>query len=245
MSEVGFMTTFARGCEWAATGEVTLPATFSIFARKSDVPRVLVVTGGHDYDAEFYSLFDGRWLTWAHATSNEEAFKNDLRDKYDVLLLYDLSRELSDKGKSNLRNFVESGKGILAVHHAIADYNSWDWWWKDVIGGRYILEGGSEPSSTYQHDVEMFIRPVDQHPITRGLGAMHFFDETYKKMWISQEVKIILETDEPTSDGPLAWISPYERSRVVYIQLGHDRHAFLHPGYRQLIRQAVEWSAGK
>jgi type 1 glutamine amidotransferase len=74
---------------------------------------------------------------------------------------------------------------------------------------------------------------------------MHFLDETYKGMFISPQVKVILETDEKTSDGPLAWISSYSKSKVVCIQLGHDRHAFLHPGYRKLIKRSVLWSAGK
>jgi type 1 glutamine amidotransferase len=74
---------------------------------------------------------------------------------------------------------------------------------------------------------------------------MHLVDETYKGMWISPEVKVILETDEQTSDGPLAWISPYENSRVVYIQLGHDHQAHLHPAFRELVKRAVLWSAGR
>ena len=247
MSESGFITTFLRGCEWAATGKVTLPPEISYYSRQPDTPRALVVTGGHDYQSEFYSLFEGGWLTWDHAVSSTEAFAKDIRESYDVLVLYDLSRELDDKGKQNLRDFVESGKGVVILHHAIADYTpSWPWWYEEVVGGRYILEAEKEHSaSTYLHDVELFVKPVGRHPVTAAVGAMHLRDETYKGMWISPGVNVILSTDEVTSDGPLAWISPWEKSRVIYIQLGHDRQAFLYPGYRELVKRAVLWSAGR
>jgi len=244
--EPGFIATFLRGCEWAATGKVTLPGGSDIFARDPGAVRALVVTGGHDYDTEFYTLFEGKWLNWKHAVSNVEAFNSDIRDKYDVLVLYDLSAELNQTGKDNLRSFVESGKGLVVLHHALADYNSWNWWWNTVVGGRYVLQAeGETPASTYLHDVELFVRPTGSHPVTDDIGPLHLRDETYKGMWISPKVKVILETDEATSDGPVAWISPYEKSRVVCIQLGHDRLAHLYPAYRELVKRAILWSAGR
>jgi len=246
MSEPGFIATFLRGCEWAATGKVTLPPQADLYARKPDAVRLLVVTGGHDYNTEFYTLFQDDDLVWDHAVSSTEAFASDIRGKYDVLVLYDMSSGLDETGRQNLRAFVEGNKGVVVLHHAIADYPSWPWWWREVVGGRYFLEQeGDRPASTYKHDVELFIRPAGGHPITAPIGPIHIVDETYKGMWISPEVKVILETEERTSDGPLAWISPYENSRVVYIQLGHDRQAHLHPAYRELVKRAVLWAAGR
>ena len=245
MHAPGFIATFVRGCEWAATGKVTLPPQIDPHRRAENALRTLVVTGGHDYDTEFYTLFEGDWLVWEHAASNHLAFSSDIRDRYDVLVLYDLSHEISEKERKNLRDFVESGKGLVVLHHAIADYNSWPWWWREVVGGRYILPETDKSASSYKHDVELFVRPNGKHPITAGVGPLDIRDETYKDMWISPEVQVILETDEPTSDGPIAWISPYEKSRVVFLQLGHDRLAHLHPGYRKLVRRSVLWSAGR
>ena len=34
--------------------------------------------------------------------------------------MYDFSRELDETGKKNLRDFVESGKGVVVLHHALA-----------------------------------------------------------------------------------------------------------------------------
>ena len=247
MSESGFIATFVRGCEWAASGSVTIPAGFLLHSRKPNSLRVLVVTGGHDYDTEFYSLFMGfEDIIWFHETSNNAAFKTDIRLKYDVLVLYDFSKEIGENERKNLRNFVESGKGIVILHHAIADYNSWKWWYKEVVGGKYLLEPDlGMPASTYKHDEELFVHPVVDHPIISGIGRMHIMDETYKGMWISPDVTVLLETDNPNNDKPIAWVSPYDKSKVIYIQLGHDRHAHLHPDYKKLVRRAIFWSAGR
>jgi len=205
------------------------------------------VTGGHEYPTTFYTVFEGADdLRWDHAVSNHEAFRDDIRNKYDVLVLYDLSNEISDSEKTHLRDFVESGKGIVVLHHAIADYQNWEWWYKEVVGGKYLLKPeGRMPASTYLHGQEQCVKVVAKHPITARLGTMHLWDETYKGMWISPEVKVLLRTDNPTSDGPVAWISPYPKSRVVYIELGHGESAHLYPAYRTLVQDAIRWSAGK
>ena len=215
---------------------VTLPAEIKLRDRPGDdAPNVLVVTGGHDYDAEFYTMFNGYDdIHWTHALSNHQAFRYDLRSAYDAVVLYDLSNEITEDEKNNLRKFAESGKGIVVLHHAVADYVNWEWWYRDVVGVKYLLEPDlGMPASTYKHDEELIVWPVAQHPVTRGINRMHIWDETYKGMWISPENKVLLKTDNPTSDGPVAWISPYEKSRVAVIQLGHDRHAFFHPMYKK------------
>ena len=244
MAEPGFVSTFARGCEWAATGAVTLPVSIPLNEAAEPAVRVLVVTGGHSYETEFYSLFCANGLKWDHSASNLEAFKSDIRGEYDVLVLYDLSEDLDEQGRQNLRAFLESGKGLVVMHHALADYNSWEWWWRDVVGGRYVL-GETTDASSAHHGLELFIETAVEHPITRGLGAMHFWDETYKNMWISPEVTVILRVEEKKSDGPVAWVSPYKKSRVVSIQLGHDRNAFLNPGFHALVERAILWVGKK
>jgi hypothetical protein len=123
-------------------------------------------------------------------------------------------------------------------------YMSWKWWYKEVVGGKYLLQpDGAMPASTFKHDEEQCVKVVTKHPIAAGLGTLHLWDETYKGMWISPDVKVLLRTDNPTRDGPLAWINPYPKSRVVYIELGHGQTAHLHPAYRTLVQNAVRWSA--
>jgi uncharacterized protein len=249
MQEPEFGATFTRAAEWVATGKVEPPA------KKDPGPRLLVVTGGHAFDSSFYGLFDR--FQWKHAVFTREAFKSDIRPSTDVLVLYNYEQEISDQAKQNLQNFAESGKGIVVLHHAICNYNDWPWY-AETVGGRYQVKAADgRPAATYKHDQDLVVRPTtgprNAPPVLTGgkemnglaMWEMHIIDETYKGMWISPENKILLRTGDPTSDGPVAWISPYQKSRVIVIQLGHDHLAHEHPAYRDLVKNAILWAGGK
>jgi type 1 glutamine amidotransferase len=246
MQEPGFAINFVRGAEWAATGEVTLPAKFPE-ARAEKPVRVEFVTGGHGHDPEIYGIFAGKPDLRVAVNPHPDAYTRDIRKDTDVLVLYDMvqASTLTEERRKNLKDFVESGKGVVVLHHAIADYNDWPWW-SEVVGGKYLLKPeGGRPGSTYKHDEDELVEPVEPHPITRGIGPIHVVDETYKGKWISPDVKILLKTSNPNDDGPIAWISSYTKSRVVYIELGHDRLAHRHPAYQDLVHRAILWSAGR
>ena len=179
-------------------------------------------------------------------TSSTTAFQSDLLGKYDVLIMYDFSRDLTETGKKNLRAFVESGKGVVVLHHALLNYQAWPWWYRDVVGGSYRLRReGDVPSSTYKGDQRIAVAVEGEHPITRGLGPFQVVDETYKHMWFSPKVRPLLTTDNPNGDRLLAWVGPCATSRVVAIQLGHGPTVFSHPAYRALVHNAILWSAGR
>jgi type 1 glutamine amidotransferase len=210
--------------------------------------RVLLVTGGHDHDVSFYSLLDGQEDLDVRVDPHPNAFRAEVvpgRDA-DVVVLYDMPAAMAPAQEAHLRAFVEAGGGVVALHHAIAGRTAWRWWGEEVLGGRYLERPeGSQLASSYKHDVELTVRVAAEHPVTAGLETFRILDETYKGMWISPKVKVLLRTDDLTSDGPLAWISPYPKARVVYVQLGHGREAHLHPSYRRLVRNALLWAAGR
>ena len=147
-----------------------LPRPRPTATRKVNV-RALLITGGHDHETSFYSLFDGyKDLGRLPVSSSATAFQSDLRGKYDVLIMYDFSRDLDETGKKNLRDFVESGKGIVVLHHALLNYQKWPWWYEEVVGGSYRLQTeGDNPSSSVKDDQQIFVAPEGKHPITAGL----------------------------------------------------------------------------
>lgn len=248
MMAQGFLDSFARGVEWAARSTVTLPANLSLNPKNQDALRVLLVTGGHDHDASLYEMFEHQRDLRVTVDPHPGPFRGDLREKYDVLVLYDFNQELTDVKRKNLRDFVESGKGLVVLHHAIANYQDWEWWWKEVVGGKYLLK--DDPSmgmkmSTYKHDVDLRLEPAGKHPILKGITSAWMRDESYKGMWRAPNTQVLVTTRHETSDEALAWVSPYDKSKVVFIQLGHDRMAHENPWYQRLVRNAVLWSAGR
>jgi uncharacterized protein len=250
MHQTGFVTSFARSLEWVATGNVTLPTRIEAApVAKPDAARVLLVTGGHGYPAAFYTLFEGYDdIVWWHATSQKAAFRPDLASRYDVIVFHDMGETIGDEEKANLEAFVEAGKGVVSIHHAIVDYTSWPWWYENVIGGKYYTQPlGDHAKSAYKEGVDMLVTPVAgvSHPVTRGVGPIPVRDEVYSGMWHSSKIAALMETDHPLNDKPVVYIGPHPKARVVYIQLGHGEEAIRHPGYRRLVHNAILWTAGR
>jgi type 1 glutamine amidotransferase len=245
MASPTFATTFARGVEWAGTGTVTLPAKILPDAYQPNAVRALIVTGGHDHQPSFYTMFEGDGDIDAITDSQPAALRKDL-GRYDVLVFHDMYNGMDEKGRANLKAWAEAGHGIVVIHHALASFNDWEWWGRELVGARYLLKpDGQRAASTYNHDQVMNVTPVGKHPVLADVPPMQVMDETYGGMWFSPDIVPLLRTDHPKSDPVVAWISPYRKSRVAVIQLGHDRWSHLHPGYRRLVRNAVFWAAGR
>ncbi len=216
--------------------------------------RVLVVTGGHGFEKEpFFKLFkDNPDITCqavehpkAHALLSAEAAK-----QWDVIVTYDYNQKITDEAKADFIARLKDGKGLVALHHAIATYPAWPEYW-NIIGARYYLaatniNGVAKPRSAFKHDVDFKVHVADRrHPVTRGLKDFTIHDETYKWFDVSQACHPLLTTDEPESNKVIGWAKTYEGARVVYIQLGHDHLAYENPSYQQLVRQAIRWTARK
>ncbi|WZO99272.1 ThuA domain-containing protein [Isosphaeraceae bacterium EP7] len=247
LHEPQVIATLARAAEWAATGTVTLPAEFTPPRPTSDAVKGLVITGGHDHEAQFYSLFAGHNdLGWLPVDTAANAFKKDIRGKYDVVIMYDFTRELDDTCRKNLRDYVEAGGGVVVLHHALLNFQKWAWWSEEVVGGRYRLQReGDSPSSGVKDGQELFVTPATDHPVLAGIAPFHIHDEAYNKLFMSPKIKVLLTTENPASETNVAWIGPCSTAKVVAIQLGHGHTAFGHPTYRSLVHNAVLWAAGK
>lgn len=249
MHEPGFAATFARGAEWAASGNTTLVPNWSPDAPRPDAIRVKVTTGHIGTDATFYSLFQRQNDIVAKFPG--EPFKEELKDTTDVLVLFDWDVILSDSDKANIRRFLDAGKGLVVLHHALGTYPDWTWWRENVVGCRYIFKGNykgdpeSMASSSVKDGQEFLVRPVMKHPVLDGVGPFHLIDECYKGMWFSPKIQPLLQTDNPLNDPVVAWLGLHPKARVVGIQLGHDRGAHWHPAYQRLVRNALLWTAGR
>lgn len=246
MQAPGFVASYARGTEWAARGSVTLPAKIDLNPKDRDAVRVLLVTGGHSHETSFYEMFEGHRKIRVEATPHPTAFRGDIRKAYDTVVLYDLMSTIPEAQQAHLKAFVESGKGVVVLHHALADFGDWPWWWREVSGGLYVLKGTAGlPASDFLHDVELAVRPTGNHPIVKGLSEMRLWDETYKHVWQAEGIEPLLTVDHPTSDRVIGWIGPSKKFRVVVLQPGHGREAHENPWYRTLVERAILWSAGR
>lgn len=207
--------------------------------------RIQLVTGGHSHDLGFYHVFDDANDLEITVNPHPAAFRNDLKN-VDVLVLYDMTETRSEEERQVLRNFVEAGKGLVILHHAIVDNQEWPWWYQEVSGGAYFEKArDGHPASHYKHGVDLVVRPVGKHPILAGIEAFPLHDEVYKGVWHSLGITPLVETDHPDSDEVIGWTSPYQKSRVVAILPGHGPEAHENPNYRKLVHNAILWAGGR
>lgn len=242
----GLINAFLRGTEWAASGKVTLAPFDMHHPAASNPVKVLVLTGGHPYPPSFYSLLnDMDGIAWQHATSLDE-LPAGMENTWDVVLLHDMHETIGAVPQERLRAFVEAGRGVVSLHHAIVDFTSWPWWYEQVIGGKFFVEPhGGHPQSAYQEGVEFLVEPVkgkENHPVLKGVEALWVYDEMYRGMWHSPAIDVLMETHAPGNDLPVVYIGPHPKARVIYIQLGHSDHTMRHPGFQHLLRNAILWA---
>lgn len=223
-------------------------------AAKSGAIRVLLVTGGHGFEQQpFFTLFkswDDITATPVEQPKAQASFKPEAASQCDVIVLYDMWQNISDEAKQNFTELLKQGKGLVAMHHCLANYQDWPEFAK-IVGGKYRLKktvenGVEQPGSTYKHGVRFNVHVANaDHPVTRGLKDFEIHDETYGNFDVGADVTPLLTTEEPTSGKTIAWARTEGKARVVYIQLGHDHFAYENPNFKQLVAQAIRWTAGK
>ena len=213
---------------------------------------IAVITGGHDFDqAPFFQMLDSLPdVEFVHLpqADESEAFEDIADWSYDAILLYGMMQKISPLGRGNFIRLLDGGVGLLALHHASSAFQDWPEFSK-IIGCRYSLAAsgsgsGRTKASAFLHDVDFSIRIADPaHPVVRGIEDFPVHDETYRDCWFARDARVVLSTDAPSSDKPLATAKTYRRANVVYLQPGHGPSIFSVESYRKLIGQAVCWCA--
>jgi hypothetical protein len=206
--------------------------------------RVQITTGGHPHDISFYSMFENQKDLEITVNPHPSAYRRNLRKFVDVLVLYDLDDVTAEAERKNLQAFLESGGGLVVLHHALADNWQWKWWYEEVVGGRYLMgQDGDMPRSRAKAPAVLNVRPVAKHPVLDGVGELKLDDEAYIGEWISPKALVLMETDNPENMKQVVWIGPWQKSRVVAIQVGHGPGAHQDEGYRRLVHNAILWAA--
>ncbi len=216
--------------------------------------RILLTYGGHGFEQEsFFAMFDalpGVTYTKAELPKDAGLLKPALCKDVDVIVMYDMVRGFSPEQQTAFQALLKKGIGVVSLHHNMGAHRDWDEFSK-IIGGKFIfedgvLEGKPYKQSTWAHGQNLQVRVADkEHPITQGIGPFEIHDETYGGYFTSAGVHVLLTTDHPENDPELAWTLNYGNSRVFYLMLGHDHHAWENPNYSKLLHQGILWAADR
>ena len=213
--------------------------------------KILIITGGHEFDRiSFFQMFD----SFNHLIYNElvqpEARKQletiDLAS-FDAVVFYDMPQTITDEEKNAYYRLVKEGKGLLFLHHSICAYQDWPEF-ESIVGGKYYEKKKDDQFgvSSYQHDVDFKVKVEHQfHPVTKGLKNFMLHDEVYGNLEVLPEVYPLLSTSHPKSNVLIGWTLKKEKSKIVFIQPGHDKNSYTNPNYRRLIKQAIIYVSSK
>lgn len=228
---------------------------FAVTLSAADNPakdiRILVVTGGHDYNKEQFNKMLtslGEHITYRieELPAAYSMFLPENRSQYDVLVFYHMWQSITPEQAKVFSGCISQGKPLVALHHSICAFDDWPEYFK-IIGGKYfhkptVVDGKEYAACSYTHDLHFTVRISDKnHPVTQGLNDFEVFDETYKGYYVEPGVKPLLTTTESSSTPVIGWTKNYGKARVVTIQSGHDVPTFENPDFRRLLKQAVEW----
>ena len=96
--------------------------------------------------------------------------------------------------------------------------------------------------SDYQHDVELDVHVIDRnHPVSAGIEDFSILDEAYSNISYMPGITPLLKTDHPNCSPITGWVNSYNRSSIVYLMLGHDKHAYSNEAFKKLLSNSIDW----
>ncbi len=154
--------------------------------------------------------------------------------KYDALIIYANHDEISPAQESALKNFVQSGKGLVPLHSASGCFLSSEWYIK-AIGGQFA----SHKTGDF---TEVIVKP--DHPVMQGLKPFTTWDETYVLKNINPDMTVLTERVEDGKHYPYTWVRNEGKGRVFYTAYGHEDRTWSNIGFLDLVRNGVMWALG-
>ncbi|WP_156680956.1 ThuA domain-containing protein [Sphingomonas profundi] len=186
--------------------------------------KVMVAVRGHAFDrTAFDALFqamEGITATMVDQPAAALLMNPAGMAGFDALVLYDMpgldfaapvdAPAYVDPGEAFRAGFdalLEQGKGIVALHHAIAGWPAWPGY-GERLGGTFLyrpgpLRGRERPDSGYRHEVNYVAEVVaPEHPVMAGVPAEFAMrDELYLGEVFESEVTPLLRARHAFTRG--------------------------------------------
>lgn len=222
-----------------------------------DAPiQCLVAVRGHPFDrTAFDALFQampGISATMVDQPAAALLMNPKAMAGFDALVLYDMPGldftvaqdapallEPDDTLKVGLEALLQQGKGVVALHHALAGWPQWpdygEW-----LGGRFLyhpqtVRGVDRLDSGYAHDVTYNAHVVADHPVTQGVSSSFAMtDEPYLCEIFEDSIPPLLRSD-----------AAYTREQFFSAELAvrgrmYDREGWDHPPGSNIIGWAKQ-----
>ena len=176
-----------------------------------------------------------RGIQLVPALTPAAALAADKLSFYDALVIYGNHTTLTADQEKALLDFVEGGKGVVAVHSAAEMFGSSERY-AALIGAQAKTQGGGEFTAE-------IVAPT--HAAMQGVKPFATWDEALVigKQTASDRT-VLMERADGTGGArtPYTWVRTQGKGRVFYTGYGHDERTWSNPGFHSLIEHAIVWA---
>jgi type 1 glutamine amidotransferase len=218
--------------------------------------RVLLLSGqnNHDWKAttpELLAILRESGGFAIDVNEKPELITVRLLEPYDVILSnwnsFGLDLRDSDwpaEVRTAYLDFVRRGKGHVVVHAGSSSFPDWGDYRRLTLANWKMGQTSHGPNHEFPVRMENA-----SHPVTAGLRTFTITDELWRRPGLVEEAEVLASSfsaaDTQGTEGwePAVLAGRFGEGRSLTVLLGHDVRAMANPGFRQLVRRAVEWAA--
>ena len=193
-------------------------------------------------------------------TEDPRVFSDENLKKFAVIVLNNASGNfLNTQQETAIQNFVESGKGLVAIHASGDSSLASFWpWWEEQLGTEFV----SHPADPQFQTADVVVL-AEGHPVMAGLGPKFSHEDEWYTFTgpVAGEVVVLAGLDESTyspvnkvygvedlrmgpepEDHPIIWAKCPGNGRIVYSALGHKAEAYDSEPNKLLMRNMMDWA---
>ncbi|MBE9586214.1 ThuA domain-containing protein [Mucilaginibacter sp. JRF] len=154
--------------------------------------------------------------------------------KYDGLVIYSNHDEIAPAQEAALKEFVEGGKGLIALHSAAGCFRNSEWY-INAVGGAYQSETtGSFKGKIIKAD----------HPVMKGINEFQTIDEQYVHQKLNPDKTVLMERIDGDKHEPYTWVRNQGKGRVFYTAYGHTDTTWKRLDFLNLVKNGTLWAIG-
>jgi putative membrane-bound dehydrogenase-like protein len=177
--------------------------------------------------------FARRGIQLTYVATPQEALTADTLQYYDAVMLYGNHETLTPPQEKALLDFVESGKALVALHSASAEFTNSPKYIA-LVGAQFLRHGTGEFTAE-------IVAPT--HPVMQGLKPFETWDETYvhtKHNTVGRTV--LMQRVDASGREPWTWVRTQGKGRVFYTAYGHDERTWQQAGFQALVERGLVWA---
>lgn len=175
-----------------------------------------------------------------------------------VLLLFVDQTTLRDEKRAQIKRFIDSGKGLVAIRSTIHGIQNWPDFDRAVLGRQYLGHYPGDPEKSVMSDGgqgtpagqpegptqdDQIVKASDSHPILTGIGDFRSRYSLYRTDSTGGKVDILMMGKIPDQDQePVVWTNEYKNARIVYIGVG-GLQDWENSTFKRLVTNSVYWAA--